>query len=117
MIDLYAAAQALAAHLESAEISAVLSAADLVPPAVWIQPPTVWRRYGAGADVQWPLLAVAQDSGRGPAIADLSTLLDKLAAALPGQWSDAVPTDVATSDGTLPGYRLQITQRLEETTP
>lgn len=121
MINVYAAAEALADQLTAAGVVVVLSAADLIPPAVVVNPPMVSQSFGGGADVTWTLYAVAADSGRGPALADLSDLLDKLAGLPDVPWRLAEPmTYPAGGDlGDLPAYRITVNQRLitQETTP
>lgn len=112
--DLKAAADAVVAQLTGAGVNACLDPADWNLPGVRVNPPQVAYRFGKGTwDATWTATAAVPDGPLGSAIANLGELLDKVQDALRTAPVTARPVDVQLTDaGTVPGYELTWTQRI-----
>jgi hypothetical protein len=119
VIDLAGAVADLAGILTAAGIPATGDIRDLNPPGVLIPPPEVAWRYGRGAVCTWRIVAVVPNTGAGPAVGELSTLVDTVQDALRGAVTAGRPVDVTdpTAGTPMPGYELTLETRRAEQTP
>jgi hypothetical protein len=116
-VDLQGAAQAVVEQLLAAGVQATVDERDLNPPAVLVAVPLLSDRFGKGYwDAQFTLAAVVANSGRATALANLSTLLDQVAAAMGRAPVTARAIDLLVPDqgAPLPGYEMIYTQRIGE---
>lgn len=100
----------MVARLTAGGVRAGSHAADLAPPAVLVQPPTLTYGFGGDhAEARWELLAAVPDAGP-QALQGLSDLVEQTRAALGYEVVTATASAVTLSEGApVPAYRLELT--------
>jgi len=119
-MDVAGAVQSVVDRLTAAGIRAVLDERDINPPCVYVAPPAVSFRFGAGgftaAFTGWCVTGAA---GRNVDLVTLGALIDQVGAALGWSAVTADPADllIPHQAAPLPAYRLTWSETISQPRP